>query len=151
MPEKYKVGLDCKSYYSTAGIGDTPTFVEFKIVKEVSLDLSADEAEVNDRSSIWTKFLAGKLKAPLTLTISRKIGNPGYIAFRNAFLARGTIIGLALASGTMTDIGEELFMADFIVTAFPITEAISDANEVEITLQLAANSDNEPSFADVSA
>jgi hypothetical protein len=145
----YKTGLDCKAYTCAAGIGGTPTWVELPITEEPSIDLSADEAEVNNRSSIWSKFVVGKLKAPITLKVSRKVGDTGWKMLRNAFLTRGTVIGVAFASGDITTAGEEVFMADVIVTGLPINEPIGEAGSSEVKLQLAANSDNEPSFADV--
>lgn len=148
MPEKYVTGRECKTYYSTSGIGGTPTFSEFKIVKTPSLGLEAAEAEVDDRDGDYTRYLVGKFKAPLEVTISRKVGHAGYLAFRNAFLTRG-VIGVAMASGDMTVVGNEVFKGDFHVTKFPIEEGLNDAVEVPMTLQLAANSLNPPSFSDV--
>jgi hypothetical protein len=146
----YVTGRDCKLYYSTTGIGGTPTWVELKITKTPSLGLEGAEAEVDDRDGDFTRYLVGKLKAPLELTISRKVGNAGYLALRNAFLTRG-VIGIAQCSGDMETAGNEIFMGDFLVTKFPIEEGLNDALEVAATLQLAANSANAPSFADVAA
>lgn len=146
----YVTGRDCKLYYSVTGIGGTPTFVECKIVKTPSLGLEGAEAEVDDRDGDYTRYLIGKFKAPLEVTISRKVGNAGYMAFRNAFLTRG-IIGVAMASGDMTVEGNEVFKGDFHVSKFALEEGLNDAVEVPMTLQLAANSANAPSFSDVAA
>ena len=147
----YKTGLDCYLYYATAGIGGTPTWVEVPIVQEPSLDLSSDEGEVADRASIFKRYVKGQLDAPLTIRMSRKVGNAVYQDFRDAYLSRTTILGIGMASGEIDTVGEEVFMGDFIVTGFPITESIAEANSIEVTLKLAANSDNAPSFADVTA
>lgn len=144
----YKVGRDCKLYYSTTGIGGIPTFVELKITKSPELGLEGAESEVDDRDGDYTRYLVGKFKAPLELTISRNVGHVGYKALRNAFLGR-SIIGIAMASGDMATSGEEVFKGDFVVTKFPISEGLNDALEVACTLQLAANSANPPSFSDV--
>lgn len=145
----YNTGLDCYLYYCAAGIGGTPVWVEVPIVQEPSLDLSSDEGEVADRASIFKRYVKGQLDAPLTIRMSRKVGNAVYTAFRDAYLSRTTILGIGMASGEITTSGEEVFMGDFIVTGFPITESIAEANSIEVTLKLAANSDNAPSFADV--
>jgi hypothetical protein len=147
----YRSGLDCKLYYAVAGIGGTPTWVEVPIVQEPSLDLTSDEGEVADRASIWKRYIKGQLDAPLTIRMSRKVGNAVYKVFRDAFLSRTTILGIGMASGEIDTVGEEVFMGDFLVTGFPLTESIAEANSVEVTLKLAANSENPPSFADVSA
>jgi hypothetical protein len=147
----YVDGLDCKLYYAVGGIGGTPTWVEVPLVKEPSLGLTSDRGELADRASIWKRYMKGQLDAPLTIRMSRKVGNSVYKVFRDAFLSRTTILGIGMASGTITTVGEEVFMADFHVFDFPITETIGTPGEIEVALGLAANSTNAPSFADVSA
>ena len=147
----YRDGLDCKLYYAAAGIGGTPVWVEVPIVKEPSLGLTSDRGEVADRASNWKRYLKGQLDGPLTIRMSRKVANTVYKAFRDAYLSRTTILGIAMASGDITTVGEEVFMADMQVFDFPLTESIGTPIEIEVGLGLAANSDNPPSFADVSA
>jgi hypothetical protein len=147
----YRDGLDCKLYYAAAGIGGSPTWVEVPIVKEPSLGLTSDRGEVADRASIWKRYLKGQLDAPITVRMSRKVGNAVYKAFRDAYLSRTAILGIAMCSGEIDTVGEEVFMADMQVFDFPITETIGTPIEIEVALGIAANSDNAPSFADVSA
>lgn len=150
MAGGYKTGQQCKLYYCAAGIGGTPTWVEFTIVQEPSLDLSRDEGVVEDRASDFKRYVAGMIDAPLSLRISRKVGDTAYDLFADAFFDED-IIGIAMASGTITDVGEEYFEGDFIVTGFPLTESMNEAGSVEIQLRLAANSANAPGLNRVSA
>lgn len=146
----YKTGRETKTYYSTNGIGGTPTWVQLTLVRNPQLDLSGDEAEVDDQSSEYTRYKVGQFKAPLTLEITRKVGQAGYLALRNAFLTRA-IIGIAFCSGDMATEGEEVWMCDYVVTAFPVGGGLSDTHVVSVKLQPAADSANAPSFSDVEA
>lgn len=148
MAGGYKTGQQCKTYYAIGGIGGTPTWVELTLTQEPTLDLSAEEGVVEDRASDYKRYVAGMFDAPLTLRMSRKVGNTAYMALRDAFFDR-TIIGIGMYSGAMATAGEEGWEGDYIVTAFPIDEPINEVNSVEIQLRLAANSANAPSWNDV--
>jgi hypothetical protein len=145
----YVLGRECKFYYDAAGAG-VGTYTELAITRTPSLDLAADEAVIEDRSVQWKRYKRGMLDAPLELEMSRKVGDTGYEVFRDAFLS-GDYIGIAMASGVMTTVGEEVFEGDFIVTGFPLEEPLSEVGSVTVTMKLAADSSFTPTFSTVEA
>ncbi|QDT39726.1 hypothetical protein [Stratiformator vulcanicus] len=149
MAGGYKTGRRCKTYYDAAGAGQG-TWTATEITKNPQLDLSADEAVVEDESSIWKRYMQGLLDAPLTLNINRKVNHAFYNALRASALA-GTPIGIALASGAITTVDEEVFTGDFVVFGFPFGGAQGETQEMSVTLKLAADSSFAPSFATVTA
>lgn len=149
MPTGYILGRECKLYYDETGAG-VGTYTELAITRQPTLDLSADEAVIEDRSVQWKRYMRGMLDAPLEIEMSRVVGDAGYEVFRDAFLS-GDFIGIAMATGDITDVGEEVFEADFIVTAFPISEPLSEVGSITVTLKLAAQSSFDPTLYNVTA
>lgn len=144
------VGLDCKFYYSATGISGSPTWIEVPITQEPSLDLSAEEAVLEDRNSIWKRYIAGQLDADMSLRMTAKYGNAVYNAFRTAFLTRNSVLGIAMCSGAIATIGTEVFKADMIVTGWSTTQGLNDVVNVEVKLRIAVTA-NAPSFADTAS
>jgi hypothetical protein len=147
MAGGYKIGLECKLYYDPTGAG-AGTYAVVPITRVPNLGLTSDEAVIEDRSVVWKRYKRGMLDAPLELEISRKVGDTIYEVFRDAYLD-GSVIGIAIASGTMTTVGEEVFEADFVVTSFPINEPLSEVQSVPMTLRLAADTSFTPTFSTV--
>ena len=145
----YKIGLECKLYYDASGVG-VGTYTLLGITRNPTLDLAADEAVIEDRSVVWKRYKRGMIDAPLELEISRKIGDAGYEVLRDAFLS-GDYVGIGMATGTITDVGVEVFEADFVVTSFPLSEPLSEVQTVTATLKLAADSAFTPTLSNVSA
>ena len=64
-------GLTAKTYLNT-GTHAAPVLVEMKKVKDAKLPITKTEVELDDRESLWKKFLAGMLETGLTGTYNKK-------------------------------------------------------------------------------
>ena len=53
MPETVtvKYSIDAKLFYSTGGIGDSPSWTELAIVKDVTLTMEKNEFDVSTRAN----------------------------------------------------------------------------------------------------
>ena len=76
-----KVGNDLKLYYNT-GTDASPTWVEVKIVGDVTVDLNVSDAEVDLRVSSWVLNLPAKLSGGINFTLANDIGGTEYDQLR---------------------------------------------------------------------
>jgi hypothetical protein len=129
-----------------AGVG---TYSRLSIAKNPKLGIAWDEAVVEDDASIYKRYLKGLLDAPLDLEINAKIGDTNYEALRDAAFDPDAYVGLALCTGLITDVGAQLFEADFLVTQFPFDAPISDTSVIAVQFKLAADSPFAPTLSDV--
>jgi hypothetical protein len=128
-----RFGIDGKLYYSTAGIGATPTWVELSGVKNVTLNVQGKEVDVTTRASggfaaadISLMDAAVEFEMPLDPT------DTGYIALETAFFAR-SLVGMAVMSGGVAAAGSRGLWADCKITQFNREESLEDAMIVKVT------------------
>jgi hypothetical protein len=140
-----QVGLDCKAYYDSSGVGGS-AWAEVKIVENVTLNLSHNEATIKTRESEWEKVLLGQKVASIDLPIKYDKGNAQWTALKSAFLNK-TDIGIAIMSGTITVAGEEGLQLDCKVTDFPWDQPLEEGVTVNVTLRPSAESTTEPTWA----
>ncbi len=80
-----KIGLDAKTYYGAAG---SSASTEMNIVREVTLNLAADDVVSGDRSSVFKSHGTGQIDATVDIVATCDTANAGYQALRDAFLNR---------------------------------------------------------------
>lgn len=139
------VGPDLKVYYSTAGAGGTPTWVELTIAQEVSWEPAWDEAEASTRGSRYKKFVPGMADVPVSIDILRVLTNTQYEAMRDAWKNR-TTLGICIAGGDRTTTGVERFTADMFISGFAVSEPLAEASTVSLTLKVDARGTTEPTI-----
>ena len=144
-----KTGRKCKCYLDLAGAGQD-AWQELTIVRNPQLQLAKDKAENSDRRSDFKRYVAGMKDAPLTLEITRDPSNALYLALRSAFLL-DTTIGYAQASGPIDVAGHEVFIGDFLVFDFPLSEPLGDGLTTSVGLALDGDSAFEPTWGDTVA
>jgi len=145
----YKAGRMWKVYLDPTGAG-VGTYSRLSIAKNPKLGIEWDEALVEDDASIYKRYLKGLLDAPLELELNVKIGDANYEALRDAAFDPDTFVGLGLCTGLITDIGAQLFEADFHVMQFPFDAPINDTSVIAVQFKLAAESAFAPTLSDVS-
>ena len=90
-----KFGLDGKLYYCAAGIGGTPTWLEFTGVKNVTNPNSLKEVDVTTRANAGYEATDGRLKQThIECEVPLDTTNAGYQAVENAYM-NNSIIGIA--------------------------------------------------------
>ena len=140
MATQIKLGNEAKLYYGPAG-SSAGTSNEFTIIRNATLNLSADEVDITDRNSAnWKGFMAGLLDASVDIEINNDSSDGGYQDLRAAFIGRTAIALLILDEES----GEGLD-ADFIVTGFTRNEQAAQAQTVSITVR-PYNQDREPTW-----
>ena len=140
-----KLGLDGKLYYCAAGIGGTPTWSEVTVAKDVTCTINKGEADVSTRGGGGWKATIGAMKdASIEFELVYDDADAAVQAILDAFLA-GSILGLAVAKGDITQNGTKALMADCAVLKFDEKEPLENA----ITISVSAKptySANQPQF-----
>jgi hypothetical protein len=146
----YKSGRMWKVYIDPTGAG-VGSYSRLTIAKNPKLGVEWDEAVVEDDASVAKRYLKGLVDHPLELEINVKIGDTNYEALRDAAMDPDEHVGIALCTGLITEVGAQLFEADFLVTQFPFDAPISDTSVIAVQLKLAANSSFVPLLSEVEA
>lgn len=123
---------------------------EIPNVKDLSLELTTDEADVTTRGNDgWKATLATLKDASIQFQMVWELTDADFIAIRRAYL-NNTSIALAALSGDKTTVGVDGLWADFMVTNFTKSENLADAQMVDVTLKPAYSS-VAPQWVQVSA
>lgn len=141
------LGVDCKAYYATAGIGGTPTWVEIPIISEVKVPMAHGEATLKDRSSGYVRYGAAFKDISASFRLTRKLADSVYEALRDAWINK-TVLGFAFAGGAIATSGVESVRYDGQVFQFDLNEADEEFSFVDVTVKPAANSTNTPAYSE---
>lgn len=146
----YRSGRMCRVYLDPMGAG-VGTYAQIQCAKNPTLGFEWDEALVEDYASLFKRYLKGLVDAPLSLELNVKVGDTNWEALRDAAIDPDDFVGIAIATGDMTTVGETVFEGDFVVTQFPFDLPIGDTATIAVELRLAANSAFAPSLSEVEA
>lgn len=147
MPNGYKVGRHIHVFLDPAGAA-LGTYTELTVNKNPSYSSDWDAAEVADHVSNFKRFLKGLRDVPLDIEMNMKTGDEQYEAMRTAHeSADDGVVGLAIATGQMTDVGEHVFEADWEVMSWSESAGIGDTVTVTAGVKLAANTEFEPQYS----
>lgn len=145
-----KLGQEAKLYLCAAGIGDTPTWMELKQVKNVNLGLQKGEADVSTRANGGWKASKGALKeATIEFEMPWDTEADGFEELRASYLT-GSAVGLAVMDGDITTAGSEGLWADCEVLDFSRDEPLEDAMSVKVTAK-PTSSTNPPQWKTIAA
>lgn len=142
-----QLGIDCKAYYATAGIGGTPTWVLIPIIADVKIPMAHGEAQLKDRASGYVRYGAGLKDVSASFKLTRKLSNSVYEALRDAFINK-TVLGFAFAAGAIATSGVESQQFDGQIFQFDVDESNEEFSMVDVTVKPAANTTNTPTFAE---
>ena len=138
----YKLGMNAVAYLAAAlfdGNEDTDvesaTLTALDQVRDVTLNLSAAQADVTTRGNNGWRGKAGTLKeASVDFEIVAKAGDAGVEALRNAFL-NNTEIGLVFLDDDIDTEDAEGPAGNWTVTGFSRGEALEDAVKYNVTVE----------------
>ncbi|MCZ2341692.1 MAG: phage tail protein [Bacteroidales bacterium] len=129
-----KLGLDAKLYRNTGSSG-TPTWGEVANVKDVTLNLSAGEADVTTRGNAGWKATVATLKdASIEFTMVWDNADTHFAAIRDTFLNHAAV-DFAVMDGDITTAGSQGLRATCMVTNFSRNEALEEAITVSVTVK----------------
>lgn len=130
-----KVGNDLKLYYNS-GTDASPTWVELKMVGDVTVDLSCNEAPVDLRVSNWLMNLPAKLTGAINVKLAHDIGGTNFDVLQTMFFAR-TTKQFASADADIATSGTEYFKAFCFLSAFPWAQGTQEMSAHDAKLSLA--------------
>jgi hypothetical protein len=142
MPtHKVKLGVNSKAYYNSATRA-SPTWVEVKSIRELTIDATFGKAAANVRGERVNKMV--KTNTDLNFTGSiRKDTAAATLAVINAAIAPDAILDMLFLDGSRTVVGSRGFRADVQVIMTGESQTIDDVvyNEIEF---FPTPTDNEP-------
>ena len=142
MAEETVLGLEAKLFYATDVA--TANWAELTNVKNVTLGLEKEEADVTTRANSGWRATRGTLKnATVEFEMVWKTTDDGFTAIKDAWL-NNTVIGLAILDGNS---GGQGFQADFNITGFSRNEELTEALTVSVTAKPSASQSWVTSFA----
>lgn len=135
------LGKNCKLYRNT-GTWGSPTWVEVENVKDLTLNLAYQEADVSTRAG------GGVSRAePTLLDVSlefdqvRDTDDADQTAILTAFFA-GTLIDMAVSEAAIATAGTKYYRQEWKVLSGPQAEALADAKRISFTLKPCFSSNN---------
>lgn len=131
----FTLGINCKAYYGSAD-AILSALTEMTNITDVSLNLTAGEADVTTRANSGWKATAATLKeATAEFEMQQKPNDAALLAIKNAYL-NGTEICLALLTGGSAVVGSEGLHGNFTITNFSRDEKLSEAVKYKVTAKL---------------
>jgi len=136
MAKTFALGMNAKIYEGPEGT-ETASLVEMGNVKDVTLTLDADEADVTTRENGGWKGIAATLRGcSAEFEMLWKPGDPCFQEMKTAYLTSG-LVRLAVLTGPRDEEDSEGPVGDFTVTNFTRGEPIGDAVKVSVSVKLA--------------
>lgn len=136
-----KIGLEAKLYRSAALLTDALpataaalTWVEITNVRDVTLDVTASEADVSNRSSGWKLTRAALKDGTIEFQQTVKLTDADFEALKAAWLAR-TEVAMAVMSGDIATIGNEGLVANMSVFDISREEPLEGAQLYSIRIK----------------
>jgi hypothetical protein len=129
----HKLGYQCKLMYKAGGHAASGSYVELSNVRDVTLELTAAEADVTTRANNgWRATVSTLKEGTVTFSMVWDPADTGQDAVRAAFLGN-SLIAFQVLDGTA---GEGL-QADFNIMSFSRNEALAEAAMVDVTAKIA--------------
>ena len=133
---EFLLGMNANLYYGSEGT-DIAACTELTNVTDVTLNLTAGEADVTTRANSGWKATAATLReCTVDFEMMWKPDDSGFQAIKDAFLAN-TYIRLGVLTGAHDAAGTEGPVGDFSVTQFNRSEPLADGIKVAVTAKLA--------------
>jgi hypothetical protein len=131
----YKLGLDAKIYYGTAGSSAATVMSN---VTNLTLNLTKGEADVTTRAASGWKLTVGTLNdASVEWEMIWDTADAGFTAMKNAFF-NNTLTALKIMDSAGS--GSQGLDADFAIVAFTRDEQLTEALKVKVTAKPALSS-----------
>jgi len=137
MSQLFTLGMDAKIYQGAEGAA-LGALTEMSNVKDVTLNLSAGEADVTTRANSGWRGTAATLKeCSAEFEMLWKPSDAGFAAIKTAYLTN-TPIRLAVLTGANDATGSEGPLGDFTISNFSRSEPLEEGVTVSVTAKLAS-------------
>lgn len=137
MANEVRIGLDASLNRNTGNYA-SPTWAEMTNVRDVTLTLEKDEADVTVRGNNgWEAIVATLKRATIEFEMVAKADDTDLTAIKDAFL-NNTILDMAVMDTTVTTNGAQGLRAEMQVLSFtrsePLTEGLTYSVRMKPTL-----------------
>ena len=140
-----RLGINAKIYRNTGTFG-SPSWDEIKNVKDVTLNLEADEEEVTTRGSGgWKEFEQTLKDASIEFDMRADDTDADFTALKNAWANRATIELMAL-DGDEATTGTQGLRAEMRVISMTRSEPLGGHLSYSFTIKPAVNANAAPSW-----
>lgn len=130
------LGMNAKLYYGTAD-ASLSTLTEMTNVKDVTVSMSAGEADISTRANSGWRATAPTLReCEVSFTMNWKQSDAGFAAIKSAYLASTTTC-LAALTGDKSSQYTSGIHGNFAITKFDRKEGLEEAITVDVTAKLA--------------
>ena len=145
----YTLGLDCKLYRNTATYS-TPTWSEITNVRDLTLSVEKNSADVSIRGSTWRLKATTLKEASIEFEMIWDHASEDFTALQTAFL-NNTTVDVAAMDGAITTAGTQGLRAIMNVEKFSREEPLEEAVKVKVTLTPAYDTTNLPTWMTVAS
>jgi hypothetical protein len=134
----FVLGMNAKLYYSATAGTVLGSLTELSNVKDLTLNLTAGEADITTRGNSGWRATAQTLKeAELTFQMVWKPGDAAFEAIRDAFL-NNTTVELAVLDQARGTSGAQGPKASWSITNFTRTENLEEAIVADVTAKISS-------------
>jgi hypothetical protein len=126
-------GRDAKLYYNSGTVA-SPTWVEIKEARDLSMPMTAESYDDSDRSTAIKLFGAGGIEVSISGKLSYRNGNANCETIRDLFFSR-CAAEFALMDGPIATSGSEGFRGGFKVFTNSHEFPLADGMTVDIELK----------------
>lgn len=124
------LGKNCKLYRNT-GTWGSPTWVEVENVKDLTLGLTYQSADVSTRGGGVSRKEPTLLDASLEFDQVRDTDDTDQTALLTAFFA-GTLVDMAVAEAAIATAGTKYYRQEWKAAEGSQTEALADAKRISL-------------------
>jgi predicted secreted protein len=129
-----KLGIDAK-LYRNIGSYDSPVLVEVTNVKDLTINMEKNEADVTTRGSNGWREMVGVLKdGTVEFQMIWDTDDTNFEAIKDAFFNNSTVEFFVM-SGDVDDDGTEGLRATMAVLKFSKNEPLEEAQTVDVTIR----------------
>ena len=142
-----KMGFACKLFRNSGVNYASPTWLEVKIVKDVTLNLEDGEEDAATRGAGgWQQDEPGLRKAGLEFQIPLDTSDANYTALRDAYLARA-FLDLAALDGPASGGNSQGLRAIMKIFKFSRGEPLNGVATVDVTIKPCYEVTNPPAWS----
>jgi hypothetical protein len=127
-----KTGLDCKLFRNT-GTSGTPVWNEITDARDVTLNLTAGDADASSRGVTFKQYLMTLLDASIDFELVYNTATDDFAALQAAFFNR-TTIPFAIMDGPVSA-GSEGLLVTCYVSKFTRNEPLENTVTVSVSLK----------------
>lgn len=138
-----QIGSDNILARNNGGTWASPTWATIAEVENLNVARNRAKATVNTRASKHKKILVGQKETIITFRMPRNCTDTDFVALQTAFEAGSNII-FAYATGAIATSGTRYVKLECKVSKFGEDEPIDDAAWIDVELEPAADSTNDP-------